>query len=106
MGCGYALVQRPPTDATVQGGTDSRGGSRRTTGRLGDGRMAHHGLHGTKTRLMVVETSLLHSSSKRANVKLIERIRNLSVNAWFRKPTSVTRHSVCDLNRRLLCRVE
>src|SRR5215467_7770256 len=65
MGCGYGLVQRPPTDATVQGGTDSRGCSRRTTGRLGDGSMAHHDLHRTKTRLMVVETSPLHSTSTR-----------------------------------------
>src|SRR5215831_20392213 len=85
MGCGYGLLQRPPTDATVQGGTDSRGGSRRTTGRLGNGRMAHHGLHRTKTRLMVVETSRLHSSSERAHVELIERSRNLSVTAFHEK---------------------
>jgi len=36
---------------------------------------------------MVVEKSPLHSSCKRADVKLIESSRNLSEIAWFRKPT-------------------
>jgi hypothetical protein len=51
MGCGHDLVQRTPTDAALQVGTDSRSGSRRATGSLGCSRMAYHRVHRAKARL-------------------------------------------------------
>ena len=55
MGCGYDLVQRTPTDATLRVGTDSCSGSRRATRSLGSSRMAHHRVHRAKARLIVGE---------------------------------------------------
>ena len=41
--------------------------------------------------VLVGEISLFHSSSERADVKLIERTRNLSVMAWFEQSASPRR---------------
>lgn len=56
-GYGHNLVQRAPTDTTLQVGTDSRIGSRRATRSLGCSRMAHHCVHRAKARLMAGVTS-------------------------------------------------
>jgi hypothetical protein len=49
MGCGHNLLQRTPTEPTLQIGTDFHGDPRRTARSLGCGSVAHNGVHRAKT---------------------------------------------------------
>src|SRR5947207_12587985 len=74
MGVGHGLVQRAPSEAAVQIGTDSRSSSQCATRSLGRSRLAYHVIHRAKTRLnrtgersITLKTPRLRQQSKIAD---------------------------------------